>query len=103
MRYLVYHSANSGTGPRYTTGASMGDSQQFIPRTTALAKNIEQVGYHDLNGKPGFQMAMQEVDGRYYIYSATFAHPGWHILDVTDPAKPDYVKWIDGPPLKGQG
>ena len=81
----------------------MGDSQEFIPRTTALAKNIEQIGYHDLNGKPGFQMAMQEVDGRYYIYSATFAHPGWHILDVTDPAKPDYVKWIDGPPLKGQG
>lgn len=81
----------------------MGDSQEFIPRTKALAKNIEQIGYHDLNGKPGFQMAMQEVGGRYYLYSATFAHPGWHILDVTDPAKPEYVKFIDGPPLKGQG
>ena len=81
----------------------MGGSQEFIPRTNALAKNIEQIGYHDLKGKPGFQMAMQEVDGRYYLYSATFAHPGWHILDVTDPAKPDYVKFVAGPPLKGQG
>jgi len=39
--------------------------QGFTPRQEALAKNIEQIGYHDLQGKPWFQMAMQEDDGRY--------------------------------------
>ena len=81
----------------------MGESTAFTPRTEALAKNIEQIGYHDLDGKPGFQMAMQEVDGRYYLYCATFKHPGWHILDVTDPTKPDHLKFIPGPDLPGQG
>ncbi len=53
----------------------------------AFSKNIEQIGYHDLQGRPGFQMAMQEVDGRYYLYAAHFKHPGWTILDVTDPGQ----------------
>ena len=41
----------------------------------AFSKNIEQIGYHDLEGRPGFQMAMQEVDGRYYLYGATSSIP----------------------------
>ena len=69
----------------------------------AFSKNIEQIGYNDLEGRPGFQMAMQEVDGRYYLYAATFKHPGWTILDVTDPTKPEYLKFIPGPDLPGQG
>ena len=34
------------------------------------SKNIELIGYHDLDGKPGFQMAMQQVKGRWYLYLA---------------------------------
>jgi hypothetical protein len=63
----------------------------------AFAKNIEVLAYHDLDGRPGFQMAMQVVDGRYYLYLAHFFHSGWTIIDVTDPAKPEYLKFIPGP------
>ncbi len=49
-----------------------------------LSKNMERVAYHDLNGQPGFQMALQVVDGRYYLYVTTYYHQGWQILDVTD-------------------
>ena len=71
-------------------------------RKEAFAKNIEVLAYHDLDGKPGFQMAMQEVAGRYYLYLAHFAHCGWTIMDVTDPSKPEYLKFIPGPDKPGQ-
>ena len=38
-------------------------------RTGFLTKNIDIVGFDDLNGKPGFQMAMQKANGRYYLYA----------------------------------
>ena len=60
-------------------------------------KNIRQIGFDDLNGKPAFQMAMQKVDDRYYLYTASFAHNGWNIVEVTDPENPRNVKWIEGP------
>ena len=50
-----------------------------------LSKNMELVSTHDLNGQPGFQMALQVVDGHYYLYVTTYYHQGWQILDVTDP------------------
>ena len=49
-----------------------------------LSKNMELVAWHDLNGQPGFQMALQVVGGRYYLYVTTYYHQGWQILDVTD-------------------
>ena len=70
---------------------------------SGFAKNIELIGYHDLNGKPGFQMAMQEVGGKYYLYVAHFKSSGWSILEVTDPASPRFVKFVPGPDLAGQG
>jgi hypothetical protein len=68
----------------------------------AFAKNIEVLGYNDLDGRPGFQMAMQVVDGRYYLYLAHFKHCVWTILDVTDPRKPEYLKFVPGPDKPGQ-
>ncbi|MCH3916833.1 MAG: hypothetical protein LKE40_05100 [Spirochaetia bacterium] len=65
-------------------------------RDTILAKNIEFVGFDDLNGKPGFQMALQKANGKYYLYAACFRHNGFNILDVTDPSKPRKVKWVEG-------
>jgi len=69
----------------------------------AFAKNIDVLAYHDLDGKPWFQMAMQEVDGRFYLYASHFKHSGWAIVDVTDAAKPEYLKFVPGPDLAGQG
>ena len=62
-----------------------------------LKHNIEPIGYHDLNHKPAFKLAMQEVNGRWYLYLAHLWHRGWSILDVTDPSSPQLVKFIPGP------
>jgi hypothetical protein len=62
-----------------------------------FSKNIDLIGYHDLDGKPGFQMAMQSVNGRYYLYLAHFRAAGWTILDVTEPSRPRYVQFLKGP------
>lgn len=67
----------------------------------AFSKNVEVLAYHDLNGKPGFQMAMQEVKGKYYLYLSHIKHSGWAVMDVTEPAKPRYIKFIPGPETKG--
>jgi hypothetical protein len=37
-----------------------------------IAKNMEPVGYHDMEDRPGFQMAMQVVDNRWYLYCAHY-------------------------------
>jgi hypothetical protein len=68
----------------------------------SYSKNVEMLAYHDLNGRPGFQMAMQEFEGRYYLYLAHFKHAGWDIVEVTDPSRPRFVKFIPGPDLAGQ-
>lgn len=78
------------------------EAEKRYVRKGAFMENIEVVGYHDLDGKPGFQMAMQEVAGRYYLYLAHIRHSGWTILDVTDPSAPDKVNFIPGPDLAGQ-
>ena len=36
--------------------------------TPWFARNIELLGYHGLGGKPAFKLAMQEVNGRWYLY-----------------------------------
>ena len=61
------------------------------------AKNMEFVGYHDIEDKPGFQMAMQVVNKRWYLYIAHWYHQGWSIMDVTEPSAPKYIKFIPEP------
>jgi hypothetical protein len=60
-------------------------------------KNFELIGYHDLEGNPGIKMAMQVVNDRWYLYLGHFWTSGWSILDVTDPSKPQYCKFVQGP------
>ncbi|MGH7769944.1 MAG: LVIVD repeat-containing protein [Candidatus Binatia bacterium] len=67
------------------------------PISSHFAHNIESIGYHDLNGKPAFKLAMQKVNGRWYLYMAHLWHRGWSILDVTDPTAPEYVSFVPGP------
>ncbi len=62
-----------------------------------FAQNMELVGSHDLGGKPAFKMAMQVVDGRWYLYLAHLWEPLWSILDVTDPSHPEAVGETHGP------
>jgi len=62
-----------------------------------LAKNVRLVGYHDLQDKPGFKLGMQQVRDRWYLYLAHLWEPGWSILDVTNPAAPELVRFVEGP------
>jgi len=69
---------------------------QQIPQGS-FSRNIEPVGYHDLNGRPAFKLAMQEVNNRGYLYVAHLWHRGWSVLDVTDPAAPEFRTFVPGP------
>ncbi len=68
-----------------------------MAKNDGYIKNMELLAYHDLNGNPGFQMAMQKAKDRYYLYLTTRGVPGWHIMDVTEPEKPRYVRFLEGP------
>lgn len=61
------------------------------------ADNVEAVGYSELDGRPGFKLAIREVAGRWYMYMGHLWHRGWSIVDVTDPKAPKVVKFIPGP------
>jgi hypothetical protein len=62
-----------------------------------FSQNIDPVGYHDLNGRPAFKLAMQEMNNRWYLYVAHLWHRGWSILDVTDPQTPQFCTYVPGP------
>jgi len=59
--------------------------------------NVEAIGYHDLNGRPAFKLAMQEINGHWYLYLAHLWHRGWSVLDVTDPTAPELCAFVPGP------
>ena len=60
--------------------------------------NVDLLAYHDLDGRSGFKLALQEAGGRFFLYVAGFWHAGWSILDVTDPEHPELLRFLDGPP-----
>lgn len=65
------------------------DNQGYI-------KNMEVVGYHDLNKVMAFQMALQKTkDERYYLYCGSFKGAGITILDVTDPSNPEFKDYFE--------
>jgi hypothetical protein len=63
-----------------------------------VASQVEFVGYHDLEGKPAFKLAMQVVDDRWYLYLSHFWQRLFTIYEVTDPSAPRKVAEIPGPP-----
>jgi len=60
-------------------------------------KNVRVVGYTELNDRPAFKMSILEVNGSWFMYVGHLWHSGWSIIDVTDPSKPEVVKFIPGP------
>jgi len=61
------------------------------------AQGVEVVAYHDLGARPVFKLAMQVVDGRWYLWATHFWEPRLSVLDVTDPSAPQLVGAITGP------
>jgi len=68
-----------------------------MPPAIDEQRNVSLAGYHDLNGRSGLKLAMQEVDGRWLLYTGHVWEPGWSVLDVTDPEAPTLETTIDGP------
>jgi len=68
-------------------------------RIGAMAKNVELLSFHDLGGKnhAGYQMSMQEVSGRFYLYCVHWAINGITVLDVTDPSRPELLRFVPEP------
>ena len=69
----------------------------MTPPGPSWSDRVEVVGYSDLDGRPGFKLAMQEVGGRFYLYLGHLWHRGWSIVDVTDPRAPRLIRFVDGP------
>lgn len=62
----------------------------------SFSKNVEAVGYTDLDGMPGYKLAIKEHKEKWYIYTG-LRTGGWLIVDVTDPTNPKVVKRLPGP------
>lgn len=58
------------------------------------AQNVVPVGYSAMQGRTAFKLTIKEVDGRWYLYTA---REGLHILDVTDPTYPIYLRYFPAP------
>ena len=54
-------------------------------------KNMEVLGFCDLNGINAFQMALYKTGDRYLMYCGSFKGAEVNIVDVTDPTKPTVV------------
>ncbi len=63
----------------------------------SFGKNVELIGYTDVNGHIPFKMSIQQVHGRWYLYSASLYDRGWSVIDVTNPSDPTVLNWIPGP------
>ena len=61
------------------------------------ARNMRVVGYSEVNGRPPFKLAIQQVNGRWLLYMGHLWDRGWTIMDVTRPQDPKVVTFIPGP------
>ncbi|MGH3384423.1 MAG: LVIVD repeat-containing protein [Nocardioidaceae bacterium] len=58
---------------------------------------MELMGYHDLDGRPAFKLALQAVEGRWYLFATHFWESRLSVIDVTDPADMRIVASLEGP------
>src|SRR5215831_18019467 len=68
-----------------------------FPPGESYRRNIELVGYADLQGRPGFKLALHKKAERWYLYTPSLWQPGLTILEVTEPSRPRFVRFIEGP------
>src|SRR5271167_4440171 len=62
----------------------------------AQAEHVKQIGFSKLDGRfGGFKIAIKHTaNDKWYLYVGHSFNQGWSIVDVTNPAKPRYVKFI---------
>ncbi|MGW6504515.1 LVIVD repeat-containing protein [Nonomuraea angiospora] len=72
------------------------DAPRAVP-AGQYARNVELVGYTDMDHRPAFKMAIRRVGNRWYLYTGHFWDSGWSVVDVTDPRRPEVVAFVPGP------
>jgi hypothetical protein len=69
-----------------------------MPPPAALERHrLTLVGYSNLEGRPGFKLALQRRDDRWYLYLGHLWHRGWSVVDVTEPRAPRLCRFVPGP------
>ncbi|GAA3716737.1 hypothetical protein GCM10022224_098000 [Nonomuraea antimicrobica] len=86
-----------GNGPAHAERGDTSGDVPVSPPKGAYARNVEVIGYCDLDERPGFKMAIRQKAGRWYLYMGHFWDPGWSVLDVTDPARARVLKFLPTP------
>ena len=79
-----------------TSASAQSPKSRPLPKG-AYAKNVEFVGFTDVNGHIPFKMSIQVVNGKWYIHAGAQNDRGCSVLDITNPADPTVVNWIPGP------
>jgi len=78
---------------------TLGSRQAGVTRPRPVeARGVELVGYSDLDGRPGFKIALHQDGERWLLYLGHFWHSGWTVVDVTDPSEPAPIGFIEAPP-----
>lgn len=80
-------------------------STAFMSKSTTLqkakgaqSKNVEFVGYSDMNGRPdSLQVVGQKIGSKQYLYVGHFWSGGVSILDVTEPTTPNVIGFLPSP------
>ncbi|WP_188196062.1 LVIVD repeat-containing protein [Nonomuraea sp. SYSU D8015] len=80
----------AGVTPAQADAVTAGPRGQY-------ARDVEVVGYTDMDHRPAFKLAIRQVNGRWYLYTGHFWHSGWSVVDVTDPRRPEVVAFVPGP------
>ncbi|MGP3936859.1 LVIVD repeat-containing protein [Nonomuraea sp. KM88] len=88
--------ARAGTEAAHA-GADSGVSAVVPGPRGQFARNVEVVGYTDMDHRPAFKLAIRRVGDRWYLYTGHFWHSGWSVVDVTDPRRPEVVAFVPGP------
>ncbi len=114
MRFLLLVAAfgliASGTGRPAAQQSSQGDKLAHA----AQHKDMELVGFNDLQARSAYQPIIHAQNGRFIAYighhggealnpiTGTVEKNGTSIVDVTDPRRPMYLKHIPGPSGVGE-
>ncbi|MEO3891952.1 hypothetical protein [Nonomuraea sp. B5E05] len=88
--------ARAGTEVAHA-GADSGISAVVPGPRGQFARNVEVVGYTDMDHRPAFKLAIRRVGDRWYLYTGHFWHSGWSVVDVTDLRRPEVVAFVPGP------
>lgn len=67
------------------------------PPAISESSGVKLVGYSCLEGRPGFKLAMHRNATHWLLYMGSMWDDGWSIVDVTDPAQPHYIDFLEGP------